>query len=234
MSATSTPAFESAVSSTQRPSDALWNRIGAGFGLATVGLFVANIVIEGSKSSELDTDPAQSGDVIARVLVENADAARLSASVIALTVVCFVCFTGYLYRRVQIAEAGRSWIAPVVLGSGLLAGGVLLTWSLLALASSLDFGADPAVARTLATIMWDSILLLGAPLAAFVGASAVAGLRYGALPRPLCWLGLPVVALLIVQPVAFFGVVLFVVWLLAASAVLTARPQLPSRRTNER
>jgi hypothetical protein len=218
----------------QRASDAIWNRIGAGFGLATVGLLVAGVVIEGSDSSELDTDPAQSGDIIARQLVENADAASLSAALVALTAVCFVCFTGYLYRRVQAAEAGRSWIAPVVLGSGLLASGVLLTWSHFTLASSLDFGSDPAVARTLATIMWESVLLLGAPLAGFVGASAVAGLRYGTLPRPLCWLGLPVALVLIIQPLAFLGVVLFVVWLLVVSATLVARPQLPTEHADGR
>lgn len=234
MSATSTPAFESVTASMQRPADALWNRIGAGFGLASVGLLVATLLVGDPNSSEQDVDPAQSGDVIARLLVQNADAARFSAALSAVAVVCFVCFTAYLYRRMQAAEAGRGWIAPVVLGSGLLTCGVLLTWSQVTLASSLDFGSDPAVARTLATIMWESMTLLGAPLAAFVGASSVAGLRYRALPRLLCWLGLPVAALLIVQPLAFLGVALFVAWLLAVSAMLVARPQMPAMQANGR
>ena len=194
--------------------------LGAFSGLAFIALFVLGVMVGDANSDDRDADPGQSGAVIAQLYSERRDDARLGATIEVVSIFCFIAFIAYLYPKLRMR--GDDWTATIALGGGLVAAGYLLLMVNLGLATSEidDYGQDVAVARTLAAMTWDSILVLGAPLAALVAGVSVSALRHAVLPRWLGWSGLPVAVLLLTLPVSFLGFMLFVPWTALVSLVL--------------
>ena len=81
---------------------------------------------------------------------------------------------------------------------------------------------------------WESIALLGPPLAALIGSITIAAWRYNALPSWIGYTGAPLALMMLIAPVSYvdilfwMGFVIFWPWLLAVAVYTVVRPQLPA------
>jgi hypothetical protein len=137
-------------------------------------------------------------------------------------------FVAYLRHRLQAAEGEGGWLASVAYGGGLVSAALMLVAIALELASTVvaQHGGDPAAAKTLFSIGWEYYGVLGPPMGAMAGATAIAGLRHRILPAWLCLPGLALAAFAAFG--AFYGafpVFLISLWLVPLSVVLVRRPR---------
>jgi hypothetical protein len=205
-------------------------RLGAASGIA---YFVLTIVGSGINSD------ADSLSLEARVRSWADASTRASTSMgIGLELLGFLCFTfflGYLWSILQRAEGAHGWGAATAFGGGLAALVIKLMSAvpLLAAFFGARHGIDAAVARTLEDMAAVTFMLSLLPLAALLLPTALLSIRCGALPAWLGWLALLVATAdlaasgtgLLFGMSGFSGLplVLFTVWVLLTSIVLTRR-----------
>lgn len=199
----------------------LLERIGALSGIAFIVLFVAGFVMVDASNSP---DPKESSGIIATYLAKNATGEDLSMGLSLSAIACLVVFVSYLRHVLQRAEPARTYLPAAAWAGGLLFAATLLAERSIQIASGVlsSYGDDTQVAKTLYVVAWDFMFVFGPPLAVLIGATSVAGLLHGGLPRWLGWAGLPLVVVLL-SPVAFFGVVLSLFWLIVLSVTLALR-----------
>jgi hypothetical protein len=199
----------------------LLERIGALSGIAFIVLFVAGFVMVDASNAP---DPEASSGVIATYLADNATGEDLAMGLSLASIACLVVFVSYLRQVLQRAEPTRTYLPAAAWAGGLLFAATLLAQGSIQIASGVlsNYGDDTQVAKTLYVVAWDFVFVFGPPLAVLIGATSVAGLLHGGLPRWLGWAGLPLVVVLL-SPVAFFGVVLALFWMIALSVTLTVR-----------
>jgi len=77
------------------------------------------------------------------------------------------------------------------------------------------------------TALVGDVAVLGAPMAALVGATSLVSWLYRAFPRWLAVLGIPVTIALLVFPIVFLGMLLFFLWTLVVAVVILVRPMPP-------
>ena len=80
-----------------------------------------------------------------------------------------------------------------------------------------DYGQDTQVAKTLFVIGWDTVRVLGPPVAAFGASAAVLILRFKLLPR---WLGALAVLVFLSGFAPWLAGVVLALWILLTSIVL--------------
>ena len=206
---------------------ALWNRLGAISGILFVVLTFIGFSLDADTTA--DVEPGQPSATIARLLEENQDDGRLGASLFLLAIFFLIWFVTIIYRRLLQAEAGPSGLAFIALGGGLVTASALLIllYTDVAFMSISDYGDDTQVAKTLVALTWEGVAVLGAPMAALVGATSIASWLYRAFPRWLAVLGIPVTAALLIFPIVFLGMLLFFIWALIVAVVILVRPVLP-------
>ena len=158
-----------------------------------------------------------------------------AAVLVMLASVCFVLFSASLRQRLAAADADARRTGSVLQASGtmLATGLVVLAGIHIALA---DAAHDHvlAAASTLNQLDTDIWPVVAVPLLLFVGALAVMALRFAVLPRWAGWSAV-VLAVSLVTPVSWFGMILSTVliaavgvWLsLAASHVAAPTPPIP-------
>ena len=139
----------------------------------------------------------------------------------------FLPFLGYLWRVLGAAEGADGWLATTALGAGLVAITIKLASAAPLLAA--DFEADGThLHDALIKINDVSFVLTQLPLGVMAAAVAVLTLTTGVLPRWLGWLALAAAPALIVNGLSFHSqdgpaFLLFALWLVATSVVLTLR-----------
>ncbi len=202
-------------------SELLLERIGALSGVAFCSLFVAGFVMGGNQDPP---SPDDSSGAIATYLADNATGKGLFISLSLISVACLVVFVSYLRQVLQRAEPSRTFLPAAASAGGLLYAAMLLAALLVEIASGVvaSYGEDTQVAKALYVLGWDYITVFGPPLAVLVGATSVAGLLHGGLPRWLGWAGLPL-AVVLLSPAMFFGFLLSLLWLIVLSIVLTVQ-----------
>ena len=145
--------------------------------------------------------------------------------------VLLVVFIGRLWAHLRRAEAGDGWLSTTAFGSALAAIAVLLAGHLSAQGAAFYTGRHGAGSRTVASLLDFSAFAQASSsmlLAVFLGATALVVLRHAALPRWLGWFA-AVVALAFPLTLPFpndfadLPVMLFVLWVVAASVVLLRR-----------
>lgn len=209
-----------------------WDRVGAMSGI----VFFVLLFVSQSAGVDLGTvtDPGQPGSEIAQVLVENrADIGR-GVYLSLLAVFFLLWFLGYLRRHLAEAEGDGGWMASVAYGGGLVAAGLILVSNALALAAKVvaEHGGDPAASKTLFSMGWEYFGVVNPPMAALTGATALVGLRFGALPNWLAIIGVPLAVASVLS--GFFGgffVFLNCLWLVPVSIVLFLRAGTVSGET---
>lgn len=131
-------------------------------------------------------------------------------------------FLGFLRNHLAAAERGQGWESSVAFAAGLAAATLLLVGAAAGFAETVEFGEDPVVAKTFFVYGWEYFNVLGPPFTALVVAATVAGFRFAAFPRWLCWTSLVFSALLVfsMATVPGMGAMVALVWILLVSAVL--------------
>jgi hypothetical protein len=146
-----------------------------------------------------------------------------------LGLLLFIPFLGYLCSILREAEGPRGWLAITVFGAGL----VDVTIKLGSLApgkAADDFGDTTAIHQALEEMNNVAFITTMLPLSVLMAAVAVITLTSGGLPRALGWLAAVTAPALLVNGMfldADFGpaFLLFLLWTLLASVVLTIRPR---------
>ena len=144
----------------------------------------------------------------------------------------FIPFLGYLWSVLGEAEGPGGWLATTALAAGL----VDVTIKLGSLAPGKvadDFGEATATHKALEDMNRVAFIVTMLPLSVLMAAVALITLKTRVLPRWLGWLAAVTAPLLLVNGMfldAEFGpaFLLFLLWTLLASVVLTIRPSLVS------
>ncbi|MGH2996194.1 MAG: hypothetical protein ACRDM9_07750 [Gaiellaceae bacterium] len=149
----------------------------------------------------------------------------------------FIPFLGYLWSVLREAEGPGGWLATTAFGAGL----VDVTLKLGGLAPGKvanDFGDATAMHKALEDMNSVTFIATMLPLSVLTAAVAIIILKTGALPRWLGWLAAVAAPLLLVNGMfldAEFGpaFLLFLLWTLLASVVLTVRPTEARSQTGQ-
>ncbi len=140
----------------------------------------------------------------------------------------FIPFLGYLWSVLRDAEGRGGWLSATAFGAGLVG----ITMKLASIApgwAARDFGEATATHKALERMNEASFIAQMLPDGVMLAAIAIVTLKTRALPRWLGWLAAVAAPLLIVNGMfldADFGpaFLLFLLWTLLASVVLTVRP----------
>ena len=140
----------------------------------------------------------------------------------------FIPFLGYLCSVLRAAEGPGGWLATTAFGAGLV--DVTIKLGSLAPGKAADnYGDATAIHKALEDMNSVSFIATMLPLSVLMAAVAIVTLKTGALSRWLGWLAAVAAPLLLVNGMfldAEFGpaFLLFLLWTLLASVVLTVRP----------
>ena len=140
----------------------------------------------------------------------------------------FIPFLGYLCSVLRAAEGPSGWLWVTALGAGLVG----VTMKLASVApgwAARDFDDGTAIHKTLDRMNETAFIAQMLPDGVLLAAIAIVALKTSALPRWLGWLAAVAAPLLLVNGMfldADFGpaFLLFMLWTLLASVVLTVRP----------
>jgi len=140
----------------------------------------------------------------------------------------FIPFLGYLWIVLREAEGPRGWLATTALAAGLV--DITIKLGSLAPGKAADgFAENTDIHQALEDMNGVAFMVTMLPLGVLMAAVAVVTLTSGGLPKPLGWLAAVTAPLLLVNGMfldAEFGpaFLLFLLWILLASVVLTVRP----------
>jgi hypothetical protein len=140
----------------------------------------------------------------------------------------FIPFLGYLWSVLREAEGPGGWLSATALGAGLVG----VTMKLASIApgwAARDFGDATAIHQGLERMNEAAFIAQMLPDGVMLAAIGILTLKTRALPRWLGWLAAVAAPLLVVNGMfldADFGpaFLLFLLWTLLASVVLTVRP----------
>jgi hypothetical protein len=140
----------------------------------------------------------------------------------------FIPFLGYLWSVLREAEGPAGWLSATALGAGLVG----VTMKLASIGpgwAARDFADSTAIHKAFDRMNEVAFIAQMLPDGVLLGAVAIVTLKTGALPRSLGWLAAVAAPLLLVNGTfldAEFGpaFLLFLLWTLLASVVLTVRP----------
>jgi hypothetical protein len=140
----------------------------------------------------------------------------------------FIPFLGYLWTLLRDAEGPGGWISATALGAGLVG----VTMKLASIGpgwAARDFADTSAIHKAFDRMNEVAFIAQMLPDGVMLAAIAVLTLKRGALPSWLGWLAAVAAPLLVVNGMfldADFGpaFLLFLLWTLLASVVLTVRP----------
>ena len=140
----------------------------------------------------------------------------------------FLPFLGYLSSLLRAAEGPGGWLAATAFGAGLVEVAIKLGSLAPGLAAQ-DFADATATHQALDRMNTVAFMSSMLPLGVMMAAVAVVALTRGGLPRALGWLAAVTSPLLLVNGMFVDAEVgpaflLFLLWTLLASVVLTIRP----------
>lgn len=139
--------------------------------------------------------------------------------------IAFVPFLGYLFAVLRRAEGGDGWLSATAFGAGLIALAVKLASFAPFIAAR---GAGTQIEGALIAMNNASFMLTLAPLGVMLAAASALIIKTRCLPVWLGWAGALIAVALLVNSAfldAEFGpaFVLFLLWTVVASAVMTRR-----------
>jgi hypothetical protein len=145
-----------------------------------------------------------------------------------LGLLLFIPFLGYLWSVLREAEGPGGWLSATALGAGLVG----VTMKLASIGpgwAARDFADSSAIHKAFERMNEVAFIAQMLPDGVMLAAVAIVTLKTGALPRWLGWLAAVAAPLLLVNGMfldAEFGpaFLLFLLWVLLTSVVLTVRP----------
>ncbi len=187
-------------------------------------LFVGATVVAVSMFAGVDAELTDSATTVLQQFRENETNIQSAALLMSLGLGLLLIFVGHLRARMR--EGGAGWAAD-----GFLAGGVAVVggWMLLTsvqLAGATAAGVGHAeVAKGAIDFLWNGTILFSPGLLAIGITAAAASFLSRALP---IWLGVSAVIVALGALAPWLGIVVFLVWILAASLVELVRAFRPS------
>jgi hypothetical protein len=193
-----------------------WERHAPLTGIAAVVLWVAGILVAGDKTNK-DT-----GKEILAAVRDNNDRILVGGLLWLIGTALFVWFLGTLRSRLLAAEGGPGRLAATAFGGGIAtaACAALIPGPDMAAAlSDDDIDASAASAMHNLTAAFFVAAEYLAPV--LLVASALAALRYGALPRWLAWVSLLIALVLLIGPIGWAALIFAVpLWVIVVSFLL--------------
>jgi hypothetical protein len=184
----------------------MYQRIAPRMGAACGAIFV--VLLFGLSSTGIDSPIVLVGELIGLLL--------------------FIPFLGYLCSVLREAEGPGGWLAATAFGAGLV--DIAIKLGSIAPGNAADRFADGTATHQALDVMNSTAFIATMlPLSVLTAAAAVVIVRTRALPRWLGWLAAVTSPLLLVNGMfldAEFGpaFLLFLLWVLLTSVVLTVRP----------
>ena len=200
------------------------------FGPVAGILFVVAVTLAVGMFGEVDAEPSDSAASILAQFQENADNIQTGGLLISLGLGFLLIFVGHLRARMR--DGGAGWAADGFLAGGVAVAGawVVLTGAQLAGGVAGESGhAD--VAQGVIDFLWNGSLLFSPGLLAVGIAAAVASFVSRAIP---IWLGVFAVVVAVGAVAPWIGILVFVVWVLAASIFELIRAFRPATTTDVR
>jgi hypothetical protein len=147
----------------------------------------------------------------------------VTACLIGVAALLLVWFGGSLRRTISRAEGGDGRLAAISFaGSVIAAVGILLFGSLTFAAASLADEVPPEVIHTISVLNNVLFFPFSGGAALLLLASGIAFVYTAVLPRWLGWIAI-VIAVLIVTPLGFFGLLAWLLWVAVVSILLYVR-----------
>ena len=205
------------------------SRVGPACGLVFVGLLVAVVTqVMGGDPGVRPGDPA--GEIHEAVVAGVTSVTWPWMVALSVALGAFVVFLADLQQRLadRTGPAGR-WVGGAVLAGGLLVIVGIMMQALLwaGLRTVVGHGVEePAVAVTLFALTWEGPVTMLPGIVVMTVATAVASLRYRALP---IWLGVLAAVAFVVALVAYW-VPIWLVWVAATAVALLVAPSRPGDR----
>jgi hypothetical protein len=222
-------------------SSTFWQRLAAASGaLFVLGIVIGDDTINGA--GEAPSPFEDKKDSIAEVNSYLQDAVDAGASywvgrsIGCLALIALVAFAVYVSRAIRERDPG-SLLAGLTLSTGAVAAGLALIAAAaqFAVVARAEDGIDPAVARAMLDFSGIAFVMMWLPLAAFLAATAAAGLRLGFVPRWIAISGAVLAVALTIGLAAmpagsagFMAIVLSGLWFIAASVALVRRVEASS------
>lgn len=177
-------------------------------------LFVFAVVVRVIIGS-FDAEPSDSAGSVLAELRESADDITVGVWIGMLGVGFLLIFIAHL--RTKLRDGGASWAADAFLAGGVVLAAALTVVAAIELAGATagDHG-HTEVAQGAVDFLWNITLILSPGLLAVGIAAAVASFSHRALPT---WLGGFAILVAVGAVVPWIGIIVFVVWVLAASIV---------------
>lgn len=182
---------------------------------------ISALVLYPSGAPDFAGDPAE----IAAFYTENESDLLPAGIVYLVSGVFLMWFVGTLRTHLREAEGGTGRIAGIAFGGGVAAATLLWAGSAIDMLGALRVGEQDAIDPQVATVYWDlstGLFGLAAPygMAVLLGASAVAALRFGALPSWLAWTAVLIAVACVVAPIAFAAIIVSFLWVAITGVVL--------------
>jgi len=193
-------------------------------------LFVGAVVVAVNMFAGVDAEPSDSATTILAQFQENADNIQNGGLLISLGLGFLLIFVGHLRSRMR--DGGAGWAADAFLAGGVAVAGawVVLTGAQLAGGVAAESG-HAEVARGVIDFLWNGTLLFSPGLLAVGIAAAAASFVSRAIP---IWLGIFALVVALGAYAPWIGILVFVVWVFAASIVELIRAFRPATTTDVR
>ena len=214
-----------------------WERFSSASGILFVVLLYTGAILADTTVLKEMPEPSRdaSGTQLANYFAASRFALLVGGYIGSMAAVCLVFFVASLWRLLRAAEGSPGVISGIAFGAGIVTAGLLLAGGgpgAAALQPARPI--DPVEALTLRHISFGLLQRSWFTSGALLGASALVGLRTGALPRWLAWLGAVTASALFAVPLVLaaapiwggwvFVQALFLLWIAVASVVLVRRP----------
>ena len=154
----------------------------------------------------------------------------LMYSLVGLAGAALVWFAGGLRASLSRMEPAPGRLSAIAFGGGvasailLLSGGAALLAPFTEVAIGSEEVFDPILHSVLGAMGFTAINYALIASAVMVVASSLVAIRWGGLPAWFAWLGLIVALALVANILYFFGLFVWVAWVLLASSLLLTRP----------
>lgn len=211
------------------PAEALDRRIPLVAGIAFTVLVAVGNGLQGSTPSLHGEAQAVADFYEARPLLTS-----LGMTLSLISVFFLAAFLAALRDLLARVDGPADFLSTMAWGGGVSAMAALTSGFALNALGALRGRADGQIAPESAVVFYEGGLALTGlaatlSLAVLLAPTAVAALRYGALPRWLGWITAVLAALGLVTPISFLLFLLFPLWVLAVSIVMFRR-HAPGRR----
>ena len=185
------------------------------FGPLSGILFVVAIAVGVGMSGGVDSEPSDPASSVLADFRENADDIQLGAMFSMLGVGFLLIFVGHL--RTKLRDGGAGWAADSFSAGGVgLAGAMIVFMGVQVAGATAGDHGHTEVAQGALDFIWNGTLLFSPGLLAVGIAAAVASFTHRILP---IWLGGFAVLVALGALAPWIGILIFVVWILAASIV---------------